>query len=154
MLVANLCLTLLQHYGLHPTRLLFMGFPRQKYWSGLPFPTPGDLLDPATESSSPESSAMVGGFSTTEPPGKPQPYLQFSSVQSLCCVWLYATPWITACQASLSITNSRSSLKLMSIESIPFFWLTINRQASHNIKETNNLSLNSIPKVRKFGWVT
>ena len=42
--------------------------------------------------------------------------IQFSSVQSLSCVWLFATPWIAACQASLSITNSRSSLKLMSIE--------------------------------------
>ena len=39
-----------------------------------------------------------------------------SSVQSLSCVQLYATPWITAHQASLSITNSRSSLKLMCIE--------------------------------------
>ena len=44
----------------------------------------------------------------------------FSSVQfsSLNCVRLFATPWITAHQASLSITNSRSSLKLMSIESL------------------------------------
>ena len=43
-------------------------------------------------------------------------FLQFSSVQSLSCVWLFATPWIAACQATLSITNSRSSPKLMSIE--------------------------------------
>ena len=42
----------------------------------------------------------------------------FSSVQSLSHVWLFATPWITACQASLSITISRSSLKLTSIESV------------------------------------
>ena len=41
---------------------------------------------------------------------------QFSSVQSLSCVQLFATPCTTACQASLSITNSRSLLKLMSIE--------------------------------------
>ena len=41
---------------------------------------------------------------------------QFSSVQSLSLVWLFATPWTVARQASLSITNSRSSLKLMSIE--------------------------------------
>ena len=39
----------------------------------------------------------------------------FSSVQSLSCVWLFATPWTAACQASLSITNSLSLLKLMSI---------------------------------------
>ena len=43
---------------------------------------------------------------------------QFSSVQSLSHVWLFVTPWIAACQASLSITNSRSSFKLMSIESV------------------------------------
>ena len=43
---------------------------------------------------------------------------QIRSNQSLSRVWLFATPWITAHQASLSITNSRSSLKLMSIESV------------------------------------
>ena len=43
---------------------------------------------------------------------------QFSSVQSLSRVRLFATPWIAARQASLSITNSRSSLRLTSIESV------------------------------------
>ena len=43
---------------------------------------------------------------------------QFSSVQLLSRFWLFATPWITARQASLSITNSRSSLRLTSIESV------------------------------------
>ena len=43
---------------------------------------------------------------------------QFSSVQLLSRVWLFATPWIAARQASLSITNSRSSLRLTSIESV------------------------------------
>ena len=41
-----------------------------------------------------------------------------SSVQSFSCVWLFVTPWTAALQASLSITNSRSLLKLMSIESV------------------------------------
>ena len=41
-----------------------------------------------------------------------------SSVQSLSCVWLFVTPWIAARQASLSITNSWSSPKLMCIESV------------------------------------
>ena len=44
--------------------------------------------------------------------------VQFSSVQSLSRVWLLATPWTTACQASLSITNSQSLLKFLSIESL------------------------------------
>ena len=43
---------------------------------------------------------------------------QFSSVQSLSHVWLFATPWITAHQAPCPITYSRSLLKLMSIESV------------------------------------
>ena len=44
--------------------------------------------------------------------------VQFSSLQSLSRVWLFATPWTAAFQASLSITNSQSLLKLMSIESV------------------------------------
>ena len=44
--------------------------------------------------------------------------VQFSSVQLLSCVWLFATPWTAAHQASLSITNSRSLPRLMSIESV------------------------------------
>ena len=50
-------------------------------------------------------------------PGKLS-FHQFSSVQSLSHVWFFATPWIAARQASLSITNSRSLLKLTSIESV------------------------------------
>ena len=44
--------------------------------------------------------------------------MEFSLVQSLSRVWLFATPWTVAYQASLSITNSWSLLKLMSIESV------------------------------------
>ena len=47
---------------------LSMGFPRQEYWSGLPFPTPGDLPDPGIKRKFP---ALAGGFFTTEPLGKP-----------------------------------------------------------------------------------
>ena len=43
---------------------------------------------------------------------------EISSVQSLSCVWHFLTPWTAACKASLSITNSWSSLRLMSIESV------------------------------------
>ena len=48
----------------------------------------------------------------------PSQYLQFSSVQLLSRVWLFATQWTAACQASLSITNSQSLLILMSIKSV------------------------------------
>ena len=50
--------------------------------------------------------------------GEVEASIQFSSVQSLSHVWLFATPWIAALQASLSITNARSSLRLTSIESV------------------------------------
>ena len=40
-------------------------FPRQEYWSGLPFPSPGDLPDPGVEPVSPVSPALAGGFFTT-----------------------------------------------------------------------------------------
>ena len=44
---------------------LSMGFSRQEYWSGLPFPSPGDLPDPGLEPTSPVSPALAGGFFTT-----------------------------------------------------------------------------------------
>ena len=47
---------------------LSMGFPKQEYWSGLPFPSPRDLPDPGIK---PMSPALAGGFFTTELPGKP-----------------------------------------------------------------------------------
>ena len=95
-------------------------FSRQEYWSGLLFPPPGDLLNPRIK---PTSLALAGGFFTTTPPGK-----LFSLVQSLSRVRLFATPWIAAHQASLFITNSWNSLKLMSIESVmPFSHLILCR---------------------------
>ena len=45
-----------------------MGFSRQEYWSGLPFPSPGDLPDPGME---PRSPALEADALTSEPPGKP-----------------------------------------------------------------------------------
>ena len=83
-----------------------MGFSRQEYWSGLPCPSPGDLPYPGIKPGSPtwQADSLL-----SEPPG-------ISSVQSLSHVWPFATPWSAACQASLSITNSRNLLKLMSIE--------------------------------------
>ena len=45
-----------------------MGFSRQEYWSGLPFPSPGDLPDPGIEHGSP---ALEADALTSEPPGKP-----------------------------------------------------------------------------------
>ena len=51
---------------------LSMGFPREEYWSGLPFPSTGDLPDLRIK---PTSLALVEGFFTTEPPRKPTEYV-------------------------------------------------------------------------------
>ena len=69
--------------------------------------------------------------------------VQFSSAQSLSCVRLFATPWTAACQASLSITNSRSLSKLMFIESV--------MPSNHLILCHSLLLLPSIiPRIRVF----
>ena len=51
---------------------LFLGFPRQEYWSELPLSSPEDLPDPVVE---PRSPALAERFFTTEPPGKPGAWL-------------------------------------------------------------------------------
>ena len=66
---------------------LSMVFSRHEYWSGLPFPSPGDLPDSGVKSRSPASSALQAGSLPFEPPGKPHwaiPTVYFgNSVQSL-----------------------------------------------------------------------
>ena len=78
---------------------LSMRFPRQKYWHGLPFPSPWILQS-------------IGSQRVRHD------WSNFSSFQSLSCVWLFAIPWTAARQAYLSITNCQSLLKLVSIESV------------------------------------
>ena len=50
---------------------LSMGFPRQRYWRGLPFPLPGYLPNPRIQPLSPEPSALASKFFTTAPPRQP-----------------------------------------------------------------------------------
>ena len=73
--------------------------------------------------------------------------LMFSSVQLLSRIWLFGTPWTAACQASLTITNCQSSLKLMSIESV--------MPSNHLILCQTLLLLPSIfPNISLFQWVS
>ena len=72
-LVAQSRPTLLWTHGpeprpLHPQALLSIAFPRQEYWSGLPFPFPWDLPHPGVK---PTFPMLADRFSTTEPPRKP-----------------------------------------------------------------------------------
>ena len=66
---------------------LFMGFSRQEFWSGLPFPPPGDLPDPGIKPMSSAvlaSLALAGRILTTEPPGKLIYVVCCCSVTKLC----------------------------------------------------------------------
>ena len=67
----QLHLTLCNPLDCSPSGSSVHGIFKQEYWSGLPFPTPGDLPDPGIEPTSPASSALAGGFFTTVPAGKP-----------------------------------------------------------------------------------
>ena len=58
-----------QHFAIHQAPLS-MEFSRKEYRSGLPFPIPGDLLDPGIEPTSPASAELEDGFFTAEPPRK------------------------------------------------------------------------------------
>ena len=109
-----------------------MGFSRQEYWTGLLFPSPGNLPDPGIKPVSPVLQADLYQLSYKGSPCSVVSCIKsiciifqalqmpnnmyFSSVQSLSHIWLFVTPWFAARQASLSITNSWSSLKLMSIK--------------------------------------
>ena len=175
--------------------ILFMGFSRQEYWSGLPFPSPVDhVLSELSTMTHLSWVALQGtghsfieldkavvrvislvGFlwlwfsvcplmnkdkrlmeaswwkkltvGETGSCSDGQGHAQFSSLQSLSRVQLFATPWTAACQASLSITNSRSLLKLMSIESvIPFNHLILCRPLL--------LPPSIFPSIRVFRWVS
>ena len=67
-----------------PSLLCVLIFPSQEYWSGLPFPYPGDLPQPRIEPVSSVSPTLTGGFFTTEPPGKPlMHYVTGHRVQSV-----------------------------------------------------------------------
>ena len=62
---------------------LSMGFPRQKYWSGVPFPLPQDLPDPEIEPSSLGSLELAGGFFTNSPTWKaPIPLIKNSQIST------------------------------------------------------------------------
>ena len=92
---------------------------------------------------------------------------QFSSVQSLSRVWLFVTPWTAACQASLSITNSRSLLKLMSIELVmpsnhllgypllllPSVFPSIRVFSNESVKK-NYIFLENCSEVQNFVWIS
>ena len=75
------CPTLCNPMDCSPPGSSSLGFHRQQYWSGLPFPPPGDLLNPGTE---PKSPALACGVFPTAPSGKPKGH---QNSETLVAVW-------------------------------------------------------------------
>ena len=75
---AELCPILCDPYTVACQTPLSMGFSRQEYWSGLPFPTPGDLPDPGIKSVSLVYPEFEGRLFTIVPPGEPKVALKRS----------------------------------------------------------------------------
>ena len=100
-----------------------MRFSRQEHWSGLLFPSPGDLPDPRIEPMSPVSPALLADYLPTEPLWKPQLETPDQKDVHICCCCSVTKSWPTlfdpmtvAHQAPLSFTISCSLLRFMSIE--------------------------------------
>ena len=83
-----------------------MGFPRQEYWSGLPFPSPGHLPDLGIE---PASPALTGRFSTTEPPGSSLYGLLLRRKKNE--ILFFATAWMELESFMLSEINQTEKYK-------------------------------------------
>ena len=75
--VTQSCLTLGDLMDCSPPISSVQGLSWQEYWSGLPFPPPGDLPNPGIESESPEALALAGRFLISEPPWRPWIYFWF-----------------------------------------------------------------------------
>ena len=97
-----------------------MEFSRQEYWSGLPFPFPGNLPDPGIEPTSLMSPALAGGFFTTEPPGK----LMSLLIRTLIPSWRPALS-----RPPLNLITS----KYHHIEGYGFFVRTVGRWGCHTL---------------------
>ena len=117
-----------------------MGFSRQEYGSSSPCLPLGDLPDPGIKFTSAFISCIAGRIL--------YPLSHLSSVQSLSCVGLFATPRTAAHQASLSITNSRSLLKHMSIESV------MPSKTSHPLSSPSPPAFNLSQHQSLFQWVS
>ena len=132
---------------------LSLEFSRQEYWSRLPYPSSRDFPNSGIECM--HCRQILYHLSNLESLS----LVQFSSVQSLSRVWLFVTAWIAARQASLSITNSQSSLRLTSIKSVmpsshlilcrPLLLLPPNPSQHQSLFQWVN-SLHEVAKVLEF----
>ena len=100
-----------------------MGFYRQEYWSGLPFPLPGDLPDPGIEPTSPMSPALQADSLPTEPSGKPTDICgqyHFQATKRLCQIQEPGEPYnLKGCVVSHKPKNTNSGRLLWHISCRP-----------------------------------
>ena len=85
-----------------------MGFSRQEYWSGLPFPPPGDLPNPGTE---PRSPALQADSLPSEPPGKPCP----SSNTSVTEAWQGSSPHVGLAEVRRTVSSRRGMAEVWQV---------------------------------------
>ena len=78
-------MTLVTPWTVAPQTPLYMGFPRQEYWSGLSFPSPGHLSHPGIK---PATPALQVNSLLTESPGKPRLIVQMTPILHSICTWI------------------------------------------------------------------
>ena len=148
-----MCAQLLSHVWLFVTPwtvacpvALSMESSRQEFWSELPFPTPGDLLSPETETAFLLSPALAGGFFATVPPGKSSLVDQFSSVAESCP---------TICNPiDCSTTGLPVHHQLLEFIQTHVLWVGDAIQPSHPLSSSSPLAFNLSEHQGLFKWVS
>ena len=135
------CFSCVQHFATHQAPLS-EGFSKWEYCSGLTCLPPGDLPDPGSQLESLNISCIEGRFFTTSTTS-----VQRSSIQLLSRVWLFATPWTAARQASLSMTNFQSLFKRIHQVSGAI-------QPSHPLSSPSPSTFNLFQHQGLFQWVS
>ena len=129
-------LTLWTHELLACQAPLSMGFPRQEYWRGLPFPSPGDRLDSLIKTVSP---GLAGGFFISEPPGMPMKENQIKQQIPENCFW---TP-------SPGCVCGQTPPGECAVGTVPR-----SAFASNNPHEADKQTLGEVPPLEKAGSLT
>ena len=109
---------------------LSMGFPRQEYWSRLPFPSPGYLPNQGIK---PASPALPSRFFTTEPPGNTHWY--YSHIKWKVVARICADHDSISAKFTTSVWNTSSTLVRMSM-----YFSRVNSRVSYSVKSSLNLS--------------
>ena len=119
--VAQSCLTLRDPVDYSPPRSPVHGISRQEYWSGLPFPSPGDLPNPGIKPASLTFPTLTGGFFTAEPPGKPLDVLHspLKAVGSSLHLFCLLDRLLISCFCPPDVLNI---MTCVSLKTLQFLW--------------------------------